>query len=114
MHKIVRTADGYDITLTRGDSLLLDITMTKGDEPYTPQQGDSVRFAMKQKYKDADSAVKINKQIPIDTMRLELLPTDTKPLQMDKTYVFDIQLTDSEGRVDTFISGTLTLANEVI
>lgn len=114
MHKITQTEEGYDIMLTRGDSLLLDVGMTKSQQPYTPQEGETVRFAMKQTYKDADSAVKINKQIPIGTMRLELLPTDTKNLKMGKTYVYDIQYTDSNGRVDTFIKGNLTLTDEVI
>lgn len=110
MHSI----SGTDITLTRGDSLLLQIDITRDSEPYTPAEGDSIRFAMKQKYKDPDSAVKIVKTIPTDTLILEIEPEDTKDLLMGKTYVYDIQLTDANGRVDTFINGNFTIDNEVI
>lgn len=110
MHQI----SGTNIILTRGDSLILELTLTRGGEPYTPAQTDSIRFAMKKSYKDPDSAVLINKQIPNDTLTLEIEPEDTKELPMNKTYVYDIELTDENDRVDTFISGTITLANEVI
>lgn len=116
MHSIAYNAEenAYEINLTRGDSLYLEISATKDGEPYVPQQGDVIRFAMKQKYKDDDSQVKINKQVPLDTMILEIEPEDTKHLQQNKTYVFDIELTAANGDVDTFIEGTITLTNEVI
>jgi len=110
MHRI----NGNDITLTRGDTLILQIEISKGDEVYTPVEGDYIRFAMKHKYSDADSAVKILKEIPTDTMTLELLPEDTKSLSMGKKYVYDMELTDNNGRVYTFISGTLRLTEEVL
>lgn len=110
MHKIT----GSDITLTRGDSLVLNLQLTKGGETYTPEQGSEIRFAMKKRYADADEDVVLIKQIPIDTLTLEFEPEDTKDLVMNKTYVYDIQLTDSNGRVDTFLSGKLTIAEEVL
>lgn len=109
MHSI----DGNNITLTRGDTLFLEISMQKGGEPFTPETGSAVRFAMKKKYTDVDSAALV-KEIPIDTMVFEIKPEDTKRLQMKKTYVYDIQYTDADGHVDTFISGTFTIAEEVI
>lgn len=105
--------NGNDITLTRGDSMFVDLTLTKDGEAFTPEEGSSIRFAMKKKYTDADStALVIN--IPIDTLRLAVEPDDTKSYQMGKTYVYDIQYTDASGNVDTFISGTLTLTEEAI
>jgi len=61
-----------NITLTRGDTLLLQINLTAEDEPYVPQEGDSLRFAMKRKYTDDDSDVVLVKNIPIDTCVLEI------------------------------------------
>lgn len=101
----------YDITLTRGDTLLADVGMIRDQEEYTPTEG-SVRFAMKRRYTDEEPAVV--RDIPIDTMVLEVKPEDTKELCMDKSYVYDIQFTDASGHVDTFIKGTLTLTNEVL
>lgn len=110
MHKIT----GTDITLTRGDSLILNLQLQKMGEPYVPEEGSSVRFAMKERYSDPDENVVLLKSIPIDTLILELEPEDTKPLAMNRIYVYDIQLTDPGGRVDTFLSGKFTVGEEVL
>lgn len=103
-----------DITLTRGDSLFLQVEMNKNGNKVQPKEGESVRFAMKYRYTDPDEKVLIHKQIPLDTLLLEIKPEDTKPLKFNKTYVYDIQYTDIDGRVDTFINGTITLTEEVL
>lgn len=105
---------GTDISLTRGDTLLLQINLTKNGEPFIPEEGSSIRFAMKAKYTDPDDRVIINKNIPIDTLILELEPSDTKNLPMKKTYVYDIELTNPLGHVYTFLFGTLTITEEVL
>ena len=105
------SVDGTNISLTRGDTLILQVEMYKEGEPYVPMTGDSVRFAMKQKYTDPECL--IEKQIPMNTLVLELEPNDTKPLTMGQRYVYDIELTDALGRVDTFISGKIKLTSEV-
>lgn len=103
-----------NITLTRGDTLLLEIKMIKEGELYTPVEGESLRFAMKNKYLDPDDQVVLVKDIPIDTLILQLQPEDTKELPMRSKYVYDIQFTDINGRVDTFIKGTLIIEEEVL
>ena len=53
------------------------------------------------------------KDIPSDTMLLVLEPEDTKTLPFGK-YVYDIQITYADGKVDTFITkGRLRLTEEV-
>jgi hypothetical protein len=106
------TVLGKRITLTRGDSFIAIIGIENPDgTKYDPEEGDSIRFAMKQDYTDAEPV--LVKDIPIDTMRLILDPQDTKPLEFG-TYVYDIQLTKANGDIDTFISkGTLKLTEEV-
>ena len=47
-------------------------------------------------------------------MLLKIEPSDTKELDMGKTYVYDIQFTSAEGEVDTFVKGVVELENEVI
>jgi len=103
-----------DITLTRGDTLYVQINLTKDGEPYVPQEGDTIRFAMKKSYKDPDSEVLINKQVPIDTLMLEIDPEDTKSLAMSRTYLYDLELTTSIGEVYTFIAGKFKLTEEVL
>ena len=119
LHSItVRTdKDGkvyHDITLTRGNNLFLQLSLKKNNQSYTPAQGSSIRFAMKAKYTDPDTEVLINKSIPIDTLLLAIEPEDTKGLPMGRTYVYDMQLTDENGFVDTFAEGKFTVDKEVI
>lgn len=115
MFDIVKTQVGYDITLTRGDSLPLQLTnLQKNDEPYNPDPEDVIRFAMKRKYKDPDEDVILVKDISPDTLILSIEPEDTKELPMGKSYVYDIQITDKYGFVATFIKGIFTIGNEVL
>lgn len=112
MHKITRKSEEVvDIELTRGDSLFLEFKLTKDGEPYTPEAGSSCRFAMKKAYTDAD--VILEKNIPIESMILSLAPADTKTQQMKATFVYDVQLTDSSGNVETFVKGKFKLTEEV-
>jgi hypothetical protein len=103
---------GTMITLTRGDTFEALVSATKKDgTPYIPVEGDVIRFAMKENYDDARPL--LVKEIPIDTMMLMLEPSDTADLDFGK-YVYDIQLTKANGKVDTFITkATLKLSEEV-
>ena len=102
---------GTTITLTRGDTFEALVSATKRDgTQYIPVEGDVIRFAMKENYDDPRPL--IVKDIPIDTMMLTLEPQDTADLNFGK-YVYDIQLTKANGKVDTFISkATLKLSEE--
>ena len=95
--------------MTRGDTLRLTISLMKDDEPYTPVEGDKIRFAVKSpkmycdKGEFVDDEPRILKDIPIDTMTLVLDPSDTKGLDFG-TYVYDMEITFTDGSVDTFIT----------
>lgn len=102
----------YNIKLTRGDYLAVTVGMSKDDSDYRPAQG-TLRIAVKKRYKDPDSEVLINKQIPLDTLLLELESGDTKHLNYGD-YDYDIEYTDAQGHPDTFIEGKLTLTKEVL
>lgn len=111
MHSI----NGTNITLTRGDTLFLKVGMkdSQTHEDITPEEGSSVRFAMKLNYSDPDEDIVLLKDISTETMMLEFKPEDTKNLPMGKTYVYDIQYTDAMGHVDTFIEGKFKIGKEV-
>ena len=91
---------GNKIHLTRGDSLRVTVNITQDGEPYTPVEGDSVRFALKKNFDDTEPLV--IRDIPTDTLQLVLVPEDTKPLDFGK-YWYDVELTKNDGTVDTFI-----------
>ena len=107
------------ITLTRGDTLKALVSIKLNGQPYEPVEGDKIQFALKNSTLTADGREYtdvrplILKDIPIDTMVLELKPEDTKGLGFGK-YVYDVQITFTDGVVDTFIPATpFILAREV-
>lgn len=99
------------ISLVRGDTLKVRVEILKNNNTiYTPQNGDTLRFAMKKDY--SSSRVLINKSIPTDTLILHLKPEDTKKLAFGE-YVYDIEITFANGDVDTFITGKFEIKPEV-
>lgn len=112
---------GTTIRMTRGDTLITMVIPKdkRTKEVYVPQEGDTFRFALKHnsmtsdRSEYTDTEPLILKDIPTDTMLLTLVPEDTKGLGFGN-YVYDIQLTDANGRVDTFINtATFILTGEV-
>ena len=103
---------GTTITMTRGDTARISVYISDAEgEPYTPSEQDTIRFAMKKDYKDAEPLLLIN--IPVDTMMLVINPEDTKSLPFG-AYVYDIELTTETGVVDTFIDrAKIKLTEEV-
>ena len=105
--------NGTTIRMTRGDTLKVIVGIKNPDgSDYTPIEGDSIRFAVKEYY--LQSTPVIVKEIPTDTMLLWLEPSDTKSLKMPREYVYDIELTHANGDVDTFIANAeLNITEEV-
>lgn len=109
---------GNEITLIRGDTLLLQVNIKEGDSDYTPQEGDVIRFALKRAIMKGDQSDYLDKEpliittIPNDTLLLRLNPQDTANLPFGK-YHYDVEITMTDGFVDTFLSGTLVLKPEV-
>lgn len=90
------------ISLTRGDTLRVKIDLTNDDgSPYVPQEGDSIRFAMKKKITDPQITLQVD--VPIDTMMLVINPSDTKSLDFG-SYIYDMEITKANGDVYTFIT----------
>ena len=111
--------EGNTIYLTRGDTLQAQLTIMQDKTIYSPVEGDSIRFGLKRsqlnfnKTRYADEEPLIVKDIPIDTMLLELEPEDTASLDFGK-YDYGIQITMANGKVDTFIKDNLFIEAEVV
>lgn len=101
------------ITMTRGDTLIttLQIFDANGEE-FIPGETDTIRFAAKERYDDEIPL--IYKEIPTDTMELRLESYETKSLQQDGAYYYDVEITYGDNIVDTIISGKLIMKSEVI
>ena len=96
------TISGTTITLTRGDSASIKLTLTKKDDgtAYEPIEGDSIRFALSKQFGTESPLVLID--IPTDTLILEIMPEHTKSLAFG-SYVYDLEITYADGRVETFV-----------
>lgn len=112
------TVNNTTIKMTRGDTAIIQVAMTRNGQPYELQEGDVVRFALKRaamnakktEYSDAKPLIK--KTIGGDLV-LRIDPQDTKPLGFGE-YAYDIEITFADGEVDTFIhDAMLTLLPEV-
>lgn len=97
MFRITEGIRGPTITLTRGDyaSFHIDIFDEAGF-PYELQEGDKVIFTVKRNTRTRE--IFIQKE-GID---IEILPSDTENANYG-TYVYDVELTYSNGHVDTFV-----------
>ena len=101
-----------DIIIPHGDTKYIKFIIKNEDgSTYTPEQGDSVRFAMKKNKTDDEPL--ILRQIDPETMVLKFEPNDTKDLPMDSIYVYDVELTRANGDVSTFIRGRVIVTDEV-
>lgn len=100
------------IRLTRGDTAIFKVSIDylNTGEPYTPEDGDTIRFTLK-KYL-SDRTPLFIKDIPIDTMLLEIDSGETYGLPFGR-YYYDIQLIKADSKTDTFISDILELTKEV-
>lgn len=104
---------GTTITLTRGDSakIALDLEYKNGD-PYEPQAGDVIRFALKKTYSDVlPPLLLIN--IPTDSLVLYISAAESKQLAYGQ-YKYDIQITTANGDVDTFIDRATFIVTEEV
>lgn len=100
-----------DIYMTRGDTLKTAVTTLLPDgTEYIPTAEDTIRFAVKKRYKDAEPVLSV--EIPTDTMMLQVDSDDTKGLRFGD-YFYDIEITYADNVVDTFLAGNLVLTEEV-
>lgn len=106
------SVSGTTITLTRGDSFYAQLSITDADgNEYVPSSDDYIRFAMKKKITDDEPL--LIKEIPYDTLILTLDPEDTSSLSFG-SYIYDVELTTSDGFVNTFITkSTIKITEEV-
>ena len=100
------------ITMTRGDTAIIEISIdyAKTGVPYTPAEGDIVRFTLK-KYLSDRTALLV-KDVSVNTLLLCINSEDTARLAFGR-YYYDIQLIRYDGKTDTFISNILELTKEV-
>lgn len=97
------------VTATRGDSVYLNIKLTKNGEDYEMAEGDTLTLTIK-KTTSSKKAL-ISKTFEDLTVKIE--SGDTDSLEYG-TYYYDVQLTSANGDIDTVIPPTkFVIAEEV-
>lgn len=99
-----------DISITRGDSAIFEVTITDKDgNTYTPINTDRVTFTVKENTRS--NAIVFQKTV--ENGKIVIAPSDTEGLRYGK-YVYDVQLVTADGWVDTIIPPHLfTVLGEV-
>lgn len=95
--------EGTDIKMTRGDTECAYVAAKKdgGHVPFI--DGDILYFTVKTRADTVKKELqKVITEFPDGKALIVIEPEDTKNLQF-KTYEYDLQLTDTEGRVITLI-----------
>lgn len=109
------------VTATRGDTIDLEVTVTRDGAP-VDLTGADLWFTAKLKVKDADVDAVAQKTVGsgitvTDAVNGEALitldPADTDGLTKETTLYCDVQLVEASGRVTTVASGTLTILRDV-
>lgn len=112
---MIKIDSGHNITMTRGDTFAKTLSLTKGGKPYTPANGDVIKFSMSKVFKGrVGYELLIEKVIDNETMLWIIDASDTEDLEYGK-YFYDLEITYGDtGYVETFADKkTLTLTEEV-
>lgn len=99
---------GNDISLSRGNTAVIDVNIFKDDEPYTLREGESIVFNLKRSCEF--NSVVLSKES--DTNSFIFNPIDTAPLGLG-VYDYSITYFGDNGEIDTFITGKFTIMCEV-
>lgn len=92
------------IQLTRGDTMMLEVSLkNEKGEVYTPLSTDKIYFRVKKSSTAKDTL--IEKEIPYDTMVLELEEVDTKDFRFG-TYYYEVELVTEENHHYTAIANS--------
>ena len=109
---MVRFLKNWGIVVTKGDTVKMPIIVTNNDGSiYHVQKDDVINFGLKKEYTDAECL--IEKTIDNNELMLVLSHEDTKKLETGIGYKYDIQILRNKDEVHTFISGIITVTNEV-
>lgn len=95
--------------ITRGDTGLFSVTLydAEGAE-YIPTEGETLTFYLLKKDCDDLTEAILVKDIPINTMQLELTASDTRALQKG-SYPYRIRIIDTLGHEWTVVKSTLKI-----
>lgn len=97
---MLRIDENNNIYLTKGDTAIIDISLTYDGEPWIMPESDRIYFAMKRNAKFNVTVLSREYTRP----QIELYQADTNALSFGE-YDYSITYIHSGGAVDTFLTG---------
>lgn len=97
-----------NISLSRGNNAIIDVTILKDGEPYTLATGEKIMFHVKRK--DNFNNIIISKESTENSFYIA--PSDTAQLGLGG-YVYSVTYYGNGGEIDTFINGEFNILSEV-
>lgn len=106
--------DGYNLTMTRGDTEYFTVNVFDGEEEYILKDGDVLRFTVRTSLRsDIVIIEKVSTDFYNNETRFNIDSMDTKNLERGK-YVYDVELTKADGTVTTIIPPATEIAYLVL
>lgn len=101
---MLRIKNNNTIYLTRGDTANIDINIFYEDsaEPYVPQSTDVIKFSVKKDVNDSSYVFQKTATVSNGVATVNIVPSDTSGKDYGE-YVYDVQLTQSDGSVYTVV-----------
>ncbi len=105
---------GTDMYMTRGDTENIVITLKRGEDSVSLEEGDTIYFTVKEDVDVEEKQIqKVITEFDDGKAVITLDPKDTKHMHFGD-YVYDIQYTDRSGNVRTIIRPSkFTIGGEV-
>lgn len=97
---MLRIDENNNIYLSKGDTAVIDISLTYDGEPWTMGAGDVIYFALKRN-------VNFNYTVfsrEYDELSIELYQADTNALSFGE-YDYSMTYIHADGAIDTFLTG---------
>ena len=112
MFKITNIDNNHtNIEIVKGNTFRQRIRIINDERlNYIPSAGDQIMFVVKSKYSDDKSL--FEKQIPYDSMMLELKAKETAKMKTGN-YVYYIKLIRHNADADTFIYGSFRILDSI-
>lgn len=111
---MLKIDNSNNITITRGDTLVLTLVLKQDGEDYTPTADDTIRFAISKGYLGETAyELMIEESIPYDGLTFTISAERMEALDHKVTYNYDVEVTHGDGSVDTVISAQIRVLGEV-
>jgi hypothetical protein len=104
--------NNVDIVLYQGDDFSLDVSLVTEQDIVIPLDGFTAKCQFRRTY-EAESAIEALVTIDSDTSVLNVFVSNEITSLMSGDYIYDLEVTDPNGRKKTYLAGDVHVVPEV-